>query len=171
MKERLPFTETHPHLKEFAAFLESLNNESHRGSVLVAATMIDDLLLRSIQAFIIDSPSAKKLTDGFNAPLGTFSARSEAAAALGILTTEEYHDIVLIRRIRNDFAHSVTIDFKDERIKGRCKKLLFSAKDYEGVTLDAKAQFTTAATAIILGLVNRPHYAAKRRLSLQQWPY
>jgi hypothetical protein len=44
---KAPIEDTHPHLREFLAFLEELNRESERGAVLVAATMIDELLRRS----------------------------------------------------------------------------------------------------------------------------
>jgi hypothetical protein len=46
-----PLTETHPHLKEFTAFLDLLNKESARGAVLISIAMLDDLLERTISAF------------------------------------------------------------------------------------------------------------------------
>ena len=72
MPDRTPFEETHPHLREFKAFLNALNKESERGAVLIAAAMLDDLLQRSIGAFLLDHPDTKRLLEGFNAPLGTF---------------------------------------------------------------------------------------------------
>ena len=79
-----PILDTHPHLGEFMAFLDDLNAESERGQVLISAAMIDDLLLRTLAAFLIEGGSADKLLSGFNAPLGTLSARIELAAALGL---------------------------------------------------------------------------------------
>jgi hypothetical protein len=40
--------------RDFLDFLGALNKESERGAVLVAATMIDDLLERTILAFMVD---------------------------------------------------------------------------------------------------------------------
>jgi mannitol operon repressor len=42
---------------------------------------------------LIEGKSASKLIDGFNAPLGTFSARIEAAFAMGILDETEYREL------------------------------------------------------------------------------
>ena len=107
MSEHQPFDETHPHLREFRAFLEALNKESERGAVLVAATMLEDLLGRSIHAFLIAHEETDRLLEGFNAPLGTFSAWAIAAFALGILSEREFRECERIRKIRNVFAHNV----------------------------------------------------------------
>lgn len=165
------FLDTHPHLKDFAAFLEHLNAESERGQVLISASVLDDLLQRILEAFLIEGDSAAKLLSGFNAPLGSFSARIAAGAALGLITEQERHDADEIRKIRNDFAHSLKASFESDSIKARCARLHFSAKDYEGVTVPPRGQFSSAATALILNLTNRPHYVSKKRLILQSWPY
>ena len=62
-------------------FPEHLKAESERGQVLISAAMIDDLLLRTLVAFLIEGGSADKLLTGFNAPIGTLSARIEMTAA------------------------------------------------------------------------------------------
>lgn len=83
MSERRPFEETHPHLREFTAFLDELNKESERGAALIAGAMLDDLLERSIRSFLLDHEEVVRLLKGFNAPLGTLSARALVAFALG----------------------------------------------------------------------------------------
>jgi hypothetical protein len=165
------FEETHPHLQEFKAFLDALNKESERGAALIAAAMIDDLLLRSIRSFLLDHTEADRLLDGFNAPLGTLSARALAAFALGLLSEEEYRECERLRKIRNEFAHNVHSTFADQNLRDLCANLEFSAKDYGDVRVSARGQYTTSATAIILGLTNRAHYAAQRRLKYHGWPY
>lgn len=133
--------------------------------------MTDDLLLRTLAAFLIEGGSASKLLTGFNAPIGTLSARIEMAAALGLISEQERHDATLIRKIRNDFAHSLQVSFESEHIEHRCAALHFSAKDYGDVVVNPRGQFSTAATALILNLTNRPHYVGQKRLSSQAWPY
>ncbi|MEQ1934929.1 MAG: hypothetical protein ABL962_13810, partial [Fimbriimonadaceae bacterium] len=61
-------------------------------------------------------------------------------------------------------------------VMDRCKALKAAAKDYtkpdgEKVAVDTRGQFMTAATAIVLGLVNRPHYVGKQRRTHQPWNY
>jgi DNA-binding MltR family transcriptional regulator len=171
MTEHPPFEETHPHLREFNAFLEALNKESDRGAALIAATMIDDLLGRCIRAFLVEHEEVERLLDGFNAPLGTFSARGLAALALGVISEEEYRECERLRKIRNVFAHNVDASFSDQNLKDICANLEFSAKDYGEVRMSAKGQYMTSATGLILNLTNRPHYAAQRRLRYVGWKY
>lgn len=171
MEKPRPISETHPHLKDFLVFLEHLNNESERGQVLICASMIDDLLMRILQAFLIDGKSSSKLLIGFNAPLGSFSARQEATHAMGLVTELEYRDIKIIREIRNGFAHGISASFEDKSIISKCAELSFAAKSYEGCIVNVRSQFSTAATAVILQLTNRPYYVSRKRLTKQAWPY
>jgi mannitol operon repressor len=152
------------------AFLDHLNAESERGQVLISAAMIDDLLLRTLTAFLIQGESADRLLSGFNAPLGTLSARIEMAAALGLINDTERHDATMIRKIRNEFAHTLQASFDMDSIKSRCAALRLSAKDYGDVVVSPRGQFSTAATALIMNLTNRPHYVGKGRLTPQLWP-
>ena len=166
-----PLNETHPHLREFILFLDSLKQESARGEVLISATMLDDLLAQSIKARLLDHDDATNLLDGFNAPLGTFSARILAAFALGIISEREYKDLDTLRKIRNKFAHNVHVSFEDQQIADLSKNLTFAAQDYGDVKVGSRGRFSTAATALILNLTNRPHYVSEHRLAWQDWKY
>jgi mannitol operon repressor len=163
--------ETHPHLADFMSFLEDFNRETERGAALAAAAMIDDLLQRILVAFLIENEGAKALMRGVNAPLGTFAAKTAAAHSLGLITDTEHADCMLIRKIRNEFAHKVRMSFKDDEIKKLCARLAFSAKDYGHVVVDTRGKFTTAAVAVILNLTNRPHYVREKKLTPRSWPY
>ena len=166
MTAKRPFP---PHLREFGEFLEASNKESERGLALISTAMIEDLLERSILAFLLDHAETKRLLQGFNAPLGTLSARALAALALGIMSESEYRDCERLRKIRNEFAHNVHASFEDQKIKDICANLEFSAKEYGGVGIGARAQFATGATALIVGLTNRTRYVAQQRLKYGDW--
>jgi len=166
-----PLLETHPHLRDFMAFLNHLNQESERGQVLISASILDDLLMKTLQAFLIRGRSADKLLAGFNAPLGAFSARVEVTHAMGLISDEEHHDATVIRKIRNEFAHTLTASFDDQGIKDQCASLHSSAKDSGEADVSTRGQFSTAATGLILNLTNRPHYVGKKRLAWGLWPY
>jgi hypothetical protein len=64
MPDQRPFEETHPHLVEFRKFLDASNKESERGLALICAAMLDDLLERSIRAFLLDHDETARLFDG-----------------------------------------------------------------------------------------------------------
>jgi mannitol operon repressor len=166
-----PFEVSHPHLKGFKRFLDELNKETERGAALISSAMIDELLNRTILAYLVEHERSESLLTGFNAPLGTFSARIVAAFSLGLLSESEYRECEIIRKIRNAFAHDVHISFSDGRIRNLCSNLDLCAKDYGDVHVDSRGKFTTSAVGIVLNLTNRPHYASRRRLHFRPWPY
>lgn len=138
---------------------------------MVATAMIDDLLGRTIAARLVESPEVGKLLDGFNAPLGSFSARIVAALGLGVISQREFDDLHIIRKIRNDFAHRTGVTFADASVKDRAMLLTIAAQDYGDVVVGAEGRFTTAAVALILNLTNRPHYVGLKRLAYEPWTY
>jgi DNA-binding MltR family transcriptional regulator len=162
-------SETHPHLNGFMGFLADFNKETERGTALAAAAMLDEQLGRIIESFLIPNKGSKALLDGFNAPLGTFSARIASSFALGLLSEIEYRECELIRKVRNEFAHQIKVSFKSEKVVSLCSQLQLSAKSYDKVHVDTRGQFTSAAVALILNLTNRPHYVGQRRLQAGNW--
>lgn len=161
--------ETHPHLSGFMDFLADFNKETERGTALAAAAMLDEQLARIIEAFLIPNNGSKALIDGFNAPLGTFSARIASSFALGLLSEVEYRECELIRKVRNEFAHQIKVSFKSEKVANLCSLLQLSAKSYADIHVDTRGLFTTAAVALILNLTNRPHYVGQKRLQVENW--
>ena len=164
-----PLSETHPHLRDFMNFLADFNKETERGTALAAAAMLDEQLARIIESFLIPNKGSKSLIDGFNAPLGTFSARIASSFALGLLSEVEYKECELIRKVRNEFAHQIKVSFKSQKIASLCALLQLSAKSYGDVHVDTRGRFTTAAIALILNLTNRPHYVEQKRLQVENW--
>ncbi|MDP3551612.1 MAG: hypothetical protein Q8R81_14625 [Novosphingobium sp.] len=161
---------THPHLAEFIPFLDVLNSESPRGAVLVAASFIETRLLKIIQAFLIEGKPKEQILNGFNAPIGSLSAKIALAAALGLISERERRECDLLRRIRNKFAHNVHPSFNDSDIKSLSLELSFRAMPYENVEVDAKGSFSSASVALILSLTNRPTYVSRVRLKAVDWP-
>jgi len=70
---------------------------------------MDHLLARLIESFIVDNRDlAKQLLKGPLAPISSFSARILLAFTLGLIAEDEYHDLEVIREIRNMYAHQLT---------------------------------------------------------------
>ena len=161
---------SHPRLAEFLPFLDVLNGESPRGGVLVAASFLENLLLKVIQSFLVEGKQQEQILSGFNAPIGTLSAKIALAAALGLISERERRECDLVRKIRNKFAHNVHPTFSDDDVQSLCFELSYRAMPYEGVDVDAKGSFTSAAVSLISNLTNRPHYAAQARLRTREWP-
>jgi DNA-binding MltR family transcriptional regulator len=119
--------------------------------------LIDQKLRDTLDAFFVDGRSSKKLLDDPNAPLGTFSSRLEACYALGLIDNYEHSEINLLRKVRNDFAHSKHgISFKTERIAGLCSTLISSLPEGEGYPLtDPRFRFMNAIVCIVLRYLSR----------------
>ena len=82
------------------------NEADERGLVLSVAAFSEDLLGRLLVAYLRAGKSTSALVEGFNAPLGTFSARIKAGHSVGLLSDEQYQDLEVARKIRNEFAHN-----------------------------------------------------------------
>lgn len=161
-------------LRKFDAFLPILNAESPRGAVLIAAAYIDEQLKDVIRSFLVDGEDAKKLFDGVNAPVGSFSARIAAAAAMGLIAESERDDCNIIRRVRNEFAHQVDANFDDQKIIGLCKQLKASVPGERGdMTAGqvAHGDLITAAASLILRFTNRSTHVASERRAMKEWPF
>jgi hypothetical protein len=171
LHERVPLQVSHPHLKEFMGFLPELNKESDRGQVLIACSYLDDLMRRILLAFLIDRDITTRLIEGFSAPLGTFSTRTSAAYALGLISEREFRECEVLRRIRNRFAHDMHASFDMQNIGDLCQNLTMTVPNYDSVVLDARSRYTTAAVALILGLINRPVYVARKGRQAEDWPH
>jgi DNA-binding MltR family transcriptional regulator len=91
-------------------FIDSANAEilgqSPRGTVLVWAALVDDLLNRLLREFFVDGDSKTGLLkDGVGA-LSTFSARAKVAFALGLISRRDLKTCDCIRSVRNEVAHN-----------------------------------------------------------------
>lgn len=107
-------------LHELSAVVDAVNDDSERGSVMVVAAHLSELLRQLLVKALLENVGAKTPFAGPTAPLGAFSARASAALAMGFITEGEYRHITLIRRIRNAFAHEARASFRDETIVTKC---------------------------------------------------
>lgn len=123
-----------PEIRRIAEFdtqlLASLNRESNRGIALVAAAMLDEallvLLVRSVLNTLGDDQSRIDVRTTLfedRGPLQTFSAKIDMAYVSGALDEADWKALHMVRNIRNDFAHSVSLDFSNQSIQARIRNL------------------------------------------------
>src|SRR5690348_9432004 len=108
--------------EDFEQFYNEFQGESDRACAILGAVILDEQLRALLEAFCIDDSGAvAKLFKGPAAPLATFSSRTSAAYALGLVPRSERRDLDLIRHIRNAFAHQLHgLSFESDEIKSRC---------------------------------------------------
>jgi DNA-binding MltR family transcriptional regulator len=115
-------------LTNWNGFLEEIQNESPRASVIIASAFLDAQLRQLISNFLIDDPKVVDellgSEDKIDRPLSTFSARIKAAYCLGLIGKNIYDDLEAIRKIRNKFAHKMHgYTFDEPEIVSWCKSL------------------------------------------------
>jgi len=92
-------------LTDWDGFFKELQNESPRAAVIIASAFLDaqlrEILLNS---FVDDEKVSEELLDS---DLFAFSSRIKIAYCLGLISESIYHDLNIIRKIRNKFAHQM----------------------------------------------------------------
>ncbi|UWP99248.1 hypothetical protein [Aliiroseovarius crassostreae] len=163
--------------KRLHTFLDASNSETERGRALIAASLIEEMLDEILRGFLLDTKATAKLFNGPNAPLSTLSSKGLASAALGLISQSEHRDIELIRKIRNEFAHSVMCSFDDDKIRSWAEELKVGMSSLDALenghgskVRDPKQRFCMVTTSIVSSLYNRAFYVRKEKLKACIWP-
>lgn len=117
--------------------------ESDRGCAIIGCSLLEEHLgkiLRAKMARCADGKQVEALFEGYG-PLSTFSAKIAVCHAFGFIDDKLRHDLDIVRRIRNKFAHEYgKREFFDndtfQQLSGiRCSYPL-GTLDMPGATLD-----------------------------------
>ncbi len=126
----------------FSDYYELISEESDRGAVIVAASILDEKLGEILKVFLLP-PSTKKddLLDGAYAPLGSFSAKIELSFRLGIIRQPIRQQLMLFKSIRNDVAHRLSVaSLQDEKCRSRLAEILKTTPDITDSIIETLAQ-------------------------------
>src|SRR6478736_2369671 len=96
-----------PTPEEYQVTWESVRKDGSRGSVSLAGTLVEDslrALLISRMAPGVEKDEPKDLF-GPMKPLSSFSAKIRMGFALKLYGERTFHDLELLRKLRNLFAH------------------------------------------------------------------
>ena len=107
------------HLNEFS---KRFREETDRACAVLGAALLDDCLERLFRRSL--RAHADELLEA-NGVLATFSARIKLSRSLNWINDDVEHDLNVIRRIRNEFAHSFdhALSFSDGPTANRCQSL------------------------------------------------
>lgn len=161
-----------PEIHLLGAFLAAFNHESDRGAALVAASMLDDRLHEILAAFMLDIPTSKDLLSGFHAPLGTFAARSSIALSLGLIQLNEFEEITIVRKIRNEFGHGwKPVSFDSGEVVELCNKLPWLGPKKEETGSNLRSRFNFLVAILLADLMWRTRLVVKERCTVREWPH
>jgi hypothetical protein len=117
---------TLPDENELREMFAALETESDRGCALIAGSLLENILATTLQSHFADCGEAfrKKLFEGADAPLSTFSAKIKLGRALAIYDQQIQSSFEKIKDIRNAFAHSLKpLSFEHPSISAHVKAL------------------------------------------------
>jgi DNA-binding MltR family transcriptional regulator len=164
--------ETSAKLKDHEGFREELKNESDRAVAIVGAAFLDEHLRDVIGYFLIDDKRAIEGLFRVNGVLGSFGGKIEMAYCLGLLSKRDYHDLKVIQKIRNRFAHELHgLSFASEQIVEQCKLFKapqerFSPESLQGYSPRNLFIFTLAGINSALAAARFQIVAAKKRCTV-----
>jgi len=105
-------------LKEFFA-------EDDRSATALVVAEIDFFMHQLLEAYFLPELKHSSPLLGLNSPLESFGSRIELAFRLGLIPPVFHHDLHLLRRIRNDFAHGrAGITLEEPKIRAKAQKLV-----------------------------------------------
>jgi hypothetical protein len=134
-------------------FQSLVREQDDRGLALSLAAFAEDTLGRLLLVYLREEKQAKELVEGFNAPLGTLSARIKAAFAIGLLTREQFEDLEICRRVRNLFAHDWEgISLGRADVKALIGQLHAYTFDETKITGEPRERLLGAVTVILVEL-------------------
>ncbi len=115
-------------------FKESMKEDDRAAATLIAAEL-DVHLLKLLSDHLL--PHVENISSpllGRGEPLEAFGARVELAFRLGLIPPIFHHDLHLIRKIRNEFAHGPAgISFEDGRLKRLASRLIIGRQELERI--------------------------------------
>ncbi|HEH9440562.1 TPA: hypothetical protein SIA39_002573 [Aeromonas sobria] len=162
--------QTETEIIELSEFLLEFNKESDRGAVLNAAAVLDDWLKNILESFFVKNKSGSELVSGFNAPLGTFAAKVTAAHALGLIEESEYHEITIIRKIRNEFGHSWRgVDFGSGKVLNLVNQLPWYGPEELESDSTPRMRFNFTIAILLSDLMWRSRLVEKERRNVKSW--
>ncbi len=152
--------------------MTEIKKGNDRTVAIVASSYLDECLRQLLNKFMIND--IKKVGElvgdekNVDCPIGTFSYRILTCYCLGLIAKHEIHDLTLIRKIRNYFAHSLHgASFDDEIIMGYCSTLIVGKSAPKKWNLDHRKKFIHSSFYISVYLQDRISEVEKRRIWIQ----
>jgi DNA-binding MltR family transcriptional regulator len=123
---------------QLSDFLNQVDAESDRGVALLAASFVNAALRNCLLDHFTHAKPGRELLDDSNGPLAGLSAAAKACRALDIITDSQYERILIIRTLRNDFAHSwQPLDFSMPGVRKTLRQFNMTAGSSRGLFIAA----------------------------------
>ncbi len=97
-------------IKDFLNNIQRLQRRTHAEVGIVGAAIIEEKLVEALLTKMrpLSATMKRRLFDGYG-PLSSFSAKIDLSYALQLIDKKTSDDLTIIRKIRNQFAHSMSL--------------------------------------------------------------
>jgi DNA-binding MltR family transcriptional regulator len=136
--------------------VNELNNESDRACIILAGSIIDDVLYKIFDRYLVSFPSSNDPLFNNNGALSTLSNKIDLAYRFGIISNQMCKSLHSIRKLRNICAHEYeSITFNDQKVKDISNNLFNITKLTSAVVsqnvekINTRAKFTFAFSYLI----------------------
>lgn len=144
----------------FKAVVESLKQESERGTIVLAAAWLDESLTKIISKYLKPITASKETLLKAGQPLGDFGTKILLADRLNLVHPSLISSLSLCRKLRNEFAHlSSDLSFNTPHVKDRVD-LLFHLNEDLLTTMGS----TLVEAGMIIDMKNPESISAKDML-------
>lgn len=109
-------------LEEFSK-LFTYNIGDDRAIVIIGSAFLETILEHILIEFLPEDEKEVDVLLGYDKPLGTYSNKVRMIYCLGLIEKKVMQDLKLIGKIRNRFAHDLSVSFDDKDIANWCKQL------------------------------------------------
>jgi DNA-binding MltR family transcriptional regulator len=104
----------------YKEILLSISGESDRGAAITSAAWIDFYLTKLLQKYCLPINQKKDIIFGNGGSVNDFSNKIDLCYRLGLINLNTNRSLHLIRKIRNEFAHTnINITFNNSHVKDR----------------------------------------------------
>jgi len=151
MENKISF---HPEIEAlYNEIYYTMLNESGRGAILIATSFTDDFLTKLIECILPGEISKTNKEKLFKYPgtISSYSSKIELAYAFRIIDKEIYDSLNILRRIRNDAAHS-SEEFNLNNISEKMKAIYNMGVNYNEILKNTAKEMMIKNKTTILRL-------------------
>jgi len=138
--------------------------ESDRAAAVLLPSYIDSLLEKLLRQYLRETQYTDSLFDA-NGGLATFSSRINVVHALGLISGNAAADLHKIRKIRNEFAHSINLHSLDESdLAPFLEAIAIKPWAHETAMWKGRQKFDMTCSRLVAEIANGMRYAKRRAM-------
>jgi hypothetical protein len=106
--------------------MREIERQTDRGAAIIASSLLENSLRDALIARLLPLNNVlRENIFGTRGTMGTFAAKIDMGLAVGLCQKPAHYDLTQIRRVRNEFAHSLEpLSFESTDVKKLCDRIL-----------------------------------------------